>query len=360
MRRKFNTYRRKLRSVRINCKASTFFAALNQLSVEYVLLRSTAGLYDLSCDLDLLVSRDDLAKLSPYLTKNPCFANNRIDIFSDFAHPRACLSDTAYFPPNLSRKLLEQYSLSSHAVRVPSHQNSIDSLIYHYFFRKVHQSCLPDKYITRLPAPFNSLRNDEILAAMYSYLHEHCLIPPLDMIQKMSTHSETALAINRYFLSLRNSSEPLLSCFIARSNECKHETILHLYSLLSSVPGITILHLEYLDELKSKIVTSSFRGGNWLKMSPGDGGIPFAVLLVSEQMPSLPNRSMRLNHPFAQSKKIVEIKGLIRNRFSGNILHSTDTHFEAIQIALALSIPCIKQKYACEFYPSNYKDLNVQ
>ena len=352
-----NKLRQRLRAQRLSCNPSSFFDQLHELNVQYVLLRPIhfSSLKPTS-DIDLLVSRADLFKVQPLLTRNPLLGSCKADIFSDFAHPSACLWDTAYYPPLFASEILSSSVRSSSSIRIPSPENSLHALIYHYFFRKVRDHLLPIKYVKRLPYFLSSQSQENLIPSLYAHLLQHNLFPPLDMIQKMAPYSEMAYLINAYFRSYR-SSLPHLSCFVVRTTFAKHEIMLQLQSITSLSNQLRLAYVHILNSNEVNLLSTRFRGGNWLKTTPYDGELPYALVFVRDESPSPPTSSDLHNHPFAQSKAIINVKQLIRQRFEGNVLHSTDSHVEALQYIEALSLRLPNFNDTCPPYPYHYSDL---
>lgn len=317
--------------------SASFLNKLSSENINYVLLRWTEDI-ESSRDLDILISDEDLVRLRVLCTRGIFALGKPVDAFSVDGAKGHNFKTIAYFPPVISKRLLEQYELVDGIKRL-NIENEFYALLYHILFHKdifkeldeIFLDKLSNKYKKRVVYLSNqlsaNLKNKSVLD-MFRMLEINGWETPYDAINKLATYFPVVSQYRDLKIceigEVRNES-----CMILREGYPVNEFI----NILNDLQNDYDFMLGFCSELTAKqieIVKAKFRGGNWSNLSKTgeEGGGP-----VFLQFLTLKGNSTADIHYLTR-----QIKIQVRIRMGGNYVHSTDDVYEAAQLRHMLQI----------------------
>lgn len=337
----------------LNMSVEGFFYLLQKKNIHYVVLRWFDNLPFVRKgeDIDLLIADHDIETVKNILVWGtagiPC------DIYSESGLPGSSFKNMAYFPPTLSKNILNNSEIKNDLYHVPSSIDYFFLLSYHALYHKGYESGLPSEllftttnlnpendYLTTLSKLGASLNynRDFTMESLDDFLCENGWQPPRDMLQRYSQHNEWVK--KRFFFPRKTlpDSQKDINCFIIRELAVKNGFEKKLITMIEE-DGHKILKVIYLDQSKKDRAIKHIRGGNWGNGPwPISGGNP-AILIVTKnnQIISVPTEIQR-EHPFLENYQVYLTKNKIRDFYNKNledkfhhcnIIHSSDNTLEA-------------------------------
>jgi len=351
----------------------SFFQQLAERKIRYVVLRWFDDLPQIEPgeDVDLLVADEDLPKLSDLFSRSrttlPC------DVYSLTGLPGSDFRKMAYYPPYLSKKIIERAETLRGVYRVPCKRDHFMSLAFHALYHKGYKSGLETKLKPSTPPKKNPDHDYRaILARLASelsidvridlesldeYLMGEGWRPPFDMLARLAWWNSW---IEDRFFSQGLEVEPELrgvAVFMVRSRAIELGRSDGAETELES-HGFQVIHSETLTPEQQKVVALHIRGGNWGK-GPWlhSGGLPARVIVAWDPKPLLVDPKTREKYPLLDNGRILRAKVALRQSFLQglskrdrfNPMHSADNDvqtWEYLAILLPDQMESLKQKVA--------------
>jgi hypothetical protein len=329
-----------------------FLKFLDNLGVRYVALRwHDKILHDKPMkDLDVLIADEDIRKVGENL--DGLVGRKMVHMHSVSGGEREKVDQMAYFPPKISRHILEnRVPLTADGGFRPSDQDYFLSLAYHAVVDKGAASGLPEtaadpvdtenkfyKELTRLK-DILGLDVGLNLEALVVYLEECGWLPPSDRLAKFVARNKwLEKRIKNDLLAKGESIKGDYTVFLFREIVREWGILPELLADLKKT-GFEIVFEKELNAEDQKHISLEVRGGNW---SPGpwktSGGKPFYAVLVRDPKPKKMSRKQLTQHPFVQNARLLN-KGKWRDKVNSrfpkekqaNFVHSSDNTREALE-----------------------------
>lgn len=333
-----------------------FIRHLNEQKENYVVLRWHEKLpnWPQGDDLDILASDASAISIRNFL--NSKIGNLPIDLYAVSGGDVSGGDTVAYFPPNISNRILSRSIFNSVSVRVPCPEDDYYSLLYHAIYHKGHKSGLIDqlnstsnkfeydeKFIHALEQksdligvkfePFLEKSENELALAGWR--------PPRDMLNHFAL-SNTWLKkhLNLDVATAKEGFAIFILRDIVESWNCTDEVLSKIKSAGFEIIDTWVIPINLRDDIASKI-----RGGNWSKGNdwPANGGLPAIVVSVFDPNPITPTVKEIKSAPAIRNSRILfkrVLRAEINQKFPiesrANFIHTSDNSFEALDYASIL------------------------
>jgi len=328
-----------------------FIKFLDSLGVRYVALRWHDKIVNNlpMKDLDILIDDEDIHKVSAGLDK--FVGRKMVDMHSVGGGERQKVDQMAYFPPKISRRILEnRVPLTAEGGYRPSDHDYFLSLAYHAVVDKGAASGLPEtgsgpadpenKYYKELARLKNVLgiEADLNLAALMAYLEKSGWLPPADRLAKFSARNAWLENKIKSAPSKAGHIEGSYSVFLFREIVREWGILPELIADLKEMGFETVFEKNLAGEEREHIC-AEIRGGNW---SPGPwqtgGGKPFHAVLVRDPKPIKMSRKQLMAYPAVENAHFLH-KGKWRDRINSrfpkakqaNFVHASDNTHETYE-----------------------------
>jgi len=305
-------------------------------------------------DLDLLVADEDVETVQEILAEEPGLIP--VDLYSESGLSGSAFRNAAYFPPALSRGLLDRSVPHSSGFRVPAPLDHLHSMAYHAVYHKGESSGLggvststPEhdyQRVLRNIAERVGAPTPSSLAEMDQYLASVGWRPPEDTLRRLSVANDW---VARTFFdagAAATSDLPELGVFLIRERTLDHASLEELASVLDHF-GFEVVLCERLSAAGAELCADQARGGNWGRGPfPTSGGPPAAIVVTLHYRPAPPDPGTRKSHPHLTNLTVLKAKDRMRDLVLGkvppeeqfNAVHSSDNEVDAWQY-LEMGLP---------------------
>ena len=328
-----------------------FLKFLDGLGARYVALRWHDKIVnDLPMkDLDILIDDEDICKVSKGL--DALVGRKMVHMHSVGGGERQKVDQMAYFPPKISRRILEnRVPLTPQGGYRPSDRDYFFSLAYHAVVDKGAASGLPEtedgpvdpenkfyKELARLKGVLG-IDVDLNLAALMAYLEKSGWLPPADRLAKFVARNEWLGEKIKNMPSKTGHIKGSYSVFLFREIVREWGILPELVGDLKKMGFEILLEKELAGEERERIC-GEIRGGNW---SPGpwqaSGGTPFYAVLVHDPKPLKMSRKQVMAHPAVQNARFLnkaKWRDGVNSRFpkakQANFVHASDNTHETYE-----------------------------
>jgi hypothetical protein len=333
---------------------SGFAERLADAGAQHAVLRWFEDLPELEPgeDIDLLVADEDVETVQEILAEEPGLIP--VDLYSVSGLSGSAFRNAAYFPPALSRGLLDRSVSHPSGFRVPAPLDHLHSMAYHAVYHKGTNSGLGGVNSATPEHDYQSVLNGiaarvgaptaSSLAEMDEYLASVGWRPPEDTLRRLSVSNDW---VARTFFDggAAVSDPPELGVFLIRERALDHASLEELTSVLDHF-GFEVVLCERLSEAGAERCADQARGGNWGRGPfPTSGGPPAAIVVTLHYRPKQPDAATRRAHPHLTNLTALRAKNRLRRLVAGkvprkerfNSVHSSDNEVDAWQyIEMAL------------------------
>ena len=342
---------------------SEFFQKLNEMKINYVVLRWFENLPEVGPDedIDILAADEDIDLLSTLLVPYPYENAQPIDLYSVTGQRGTNYCMLPYYQANLAEQILKKKQFQSDLFYVPSPEDYFYSLCYHAIYHKAEKSGIPVqsgpteklgshdyhqglKNVARkagLPEPQISLES------LHETLKNVNWCPSIDVIRKLSEQGSDWLAGLHPVIQ----SKSAVSVFILR-DWARDKNLLEVLKQWFESEGQIVLYCSEIDNQILAKTSNIIRGGNWEKGPwPAEGGGPYAAYVLLDQNPQEVSEEELKFHPFRNNKTVGRLKEHLRVFINSklpadqhvNCVHSTDDDLEAMEYTELLFPESVKQ-----------------
>jgi hypothetical protein len=324
-----------------------FLEALDRGGIRYTVLRwfETLPRLEPGEDLDLLVDDDDLPAVEALLDDEP--GTIPVDLYSVSGRPGSDFRGSAYYQPDLARRILDRAVAGPSGHRVPSPEDHLHSLAYHAVYHKGLRSGVPSVDGARDPRPehdYGSLLEDlagrlgEPLPRTLEELDNHLAAvgwrPTTDALRRLSIGNPW---LAEHLGPTVDGSGPGPAVFLLRERALAVVGPEELSAMLESL-GFEVLVVHELSREATERCLTHARGGNWDRGPfPVSGGAPAVAVVGLHYGPRHPTVGEATRYPHLSNADTLAVKLRVRalvdervpatERF--NPLHSSDNAAEA-------------------------------
>ncbi|MDP4996449.1 MAG: hypothetical protein NWQ16_09540 [Akkermansiaceae bacterium] len=309
----------------------------------YVLLRWQDHLDTLPADedLDLLVSDDDALLIKNQL--NARIGTRPLDLHTVSGTVKNVSDGLAYFPPHLSKELLESKKENADRIYIPNPKYHLLSFIYHTIYQKGDRSKVESGKGNRFYDQIDKLMKAEgvefeiTLENLDSYLETQGWKPAFDTLAKLSTNNTWLRdRLMKQFAEIQDTN---ITVFIFREVVEKWGNLQDLVKDIRD-SDFKILREGPLDKNEVPRIAQGIRGGDWSQGNwPTDGGFPYYAVLVQDPMPVAPNSYIKKKSPFITNARPNLFKEKWRKKVNSgfpaegkaNFVHCSDSELEAYE-----------------------------
>ncbi len=331
--------------------ALDFLKFLDGLGARYVALRwHDKILHDLPMrDIDLLIADEDIKKVTQNL--DGLVGRKKVHMHSVNGGEREKVDQMAYFPPKISRRIIEnRVKLTDNVGFRPSDHDHFFSLAYHAVVDKGAASGLPEapgiaadpenKYYKELKRLRDVLGLDVSidLESLVVCLEKNHWLPPADRLAKFVARNEWLKKRMATVPSATSHINGDYTVMLIREIVREWGILPELLADLRKMGFQIVFEKELKGEEREHICTE-IRGGNW---SPGpwktNGGRPFYALLLFDPKPIKMTRKQLTQFPFVQNARLLnksKWREKVNARFpkaqQANFVHASDNTHEAYE-----------------------------
>jgi hypothetical protein len=332
-----------------------FLEALDRGGIRYTVLRwfETLPHIEPGEDLDLLVDDDDLPAVQALLDADP--GTIPVDLYSVSGRPGTDFRGSAYYRPDLARRILDRAVAGPGGHRVPSPDDHLHSLAYHAVYHKGLRSGVPSLDGERDPRPEHDyLSVLEDLAGRLGHRLPRTLEELDDDLAaagwRPTTDALRRLSVGNPWLAdhlgpTLDGLGPEPSVFLLRERALAVISPAELRTTLEALDFEVLVVHELSPEATARCLAHA-RGGNWDRGPfPVSGGAPTLAVVGLHYRPRRPTSREATRYPHLTNAdtltaKLV-VRGLVDQRVPPaerfNPLHSSDNVAEAWEyIDLAL------------------------
>lgn len=329
---------------------SGFIDFLTQNKIRYVVPRFYENLPNLDsedADLDIIVDKDDLRKVSSFLGSNP--GSIPVDVYTSNGNDYHGIS---YIPPVKATQVLDNAIIGPGGALIPDKQDAIDLIVYHILYHKGYLSGIPsvhnkynsaheknNKYLRVIRPLCDSLGFEvgNTLEEMDIYMVSAGWRPALDTLNKMA-------AWNSWVRDTLSSTVPEivpLYAFILKEGVRSNGYDELIKDGLQKEGFILVEERELIGDVKQNAITD-LRGGIWNDSLENDAEInnfyPYKILITWDTLERPISEIARSKH---------RIRTLI-DRQKTSLIHSSDNYSETVDYIET----CIPDQFVF------YKDAN--
>lgn len=352
-----------------------FLQALKDENVNYVVLRWFEELPAVSPgeDVDVLVSDEDVEKLTSLVSVNRKSRDIPCDIYSVSGLPGTSSRNMPYYPVATARQILNNAVWLNDMVRVPAPDEHFLSMCYHAVYHKGYSAGIPSSNaeLNREVAPPGDHDYVAIIKELYeksSFKFEGLEItlegldgmlnnmnwrPAYDTLEKMSKRNQWVYDV--LLLKAKEIPDYLrgLSVFLVREEGFEYIDMVR--KTLFDFGFDHVMEGRITDE-RAHSVAAGIRGGNWGKGPwPKSGGLPAYYFVTFDVKPVEPSAEAVKEHVGLDNARVPSAKLRIRDLYNEgklpsercNIVHSTDNGAQAIDYLKLLnpeSLPYVEQE----------------
>lgn len=347
------------RYLKRNLDIDSFFKALNDRNINYVVLRWFENLphIDAGEDLDILIADDDIDRISD-LISDINNGNNAIDLYSVSGIDGASYNSVPYYPPHLAASILASRQYHKNLYAIPDERRHFLSLAYHAVFHKGQNSGLafpPEKpsmmtdhdyrHVLENLAAKTGIKCDIInFVTLFDLLKKEEWMPALDTFRILARKDVWLQKLLTSQTETPNTEPDGIMVFVVREWALEHGKLDFIAARMRDAM-LDVIKIHVLDD-KEKIAAQTYiRGGKWDRGPyPVSGGAPAAIIIAYDYTPEKPAAATLAKYPF-MSNEHSTIKHAIRDDLNAemplwrhtNCLHSADDAAEAwryIEIAI--------------------------
>ncbi len=321
--------------IRPSISIETFFKALNDQKISYVILRWYEDLPTIKQgeDIDILIADNDLKKIRSYLTRDP--AGQAVDLYSVSGLRGSDYLSTPYMPPHISAQIVDNHIYHNDIYAVPATKDAVLSMAYHIVFHKGSKSALPyDKndlakkkpvdhdygdVLKRLADKADFVIDDYSYLGLYKLLEMHNWLPEKDTLRLYAARDHWI----KLLLPAKKTSlfKGALTTFVIRDWALAHSKIEEIKHQLVRAK-FDILDAYMLDDAQKKKATDHIRGGKWDRGSFAvSGGAPVALIACYDYHPITPNPNKKKLYPYLENGRN-HVKHTIRDMVNAELLLS--------------------------------------
>jgi len=326
-----------------------FLRFIDGMGINYVALRwHDKIINDLPMkDLDILIADEDISKVTQALSK--LVGRKMLHMHSVGGNENVKADAMAYFPPSLSRRILEnRQPLTENGGFRPSDEDYFFSLAYHAVVDKGPLSGLPEtaegpvdteNRFYKVLAPLKEslgLRVELNLDALAAFLEESRWLPPADRIAKFAIHNKWLEKRIRSAHAAASNIKGEYAVFLFRDIVREWGLLDELRADIKKM-GFDIIFEKELSGESRERATLEIRGGNWTAGAAWGAGAgkPFRLILVHDPKPlKMTQKQMRLQ-PFVTNARLLkkgEWRAKVNSRFpkekQANFIHASDNTHE--------------------------------
>lgn len=337
-----------------------FFSDLNGRGLNYTVLRwhDKLPFSDLSEDIDLLISDNDLSAVQEIMNKR--IGIIPFDLYSTGGTPGSDFKNMAYYPPYLAERILQNRELWEGKFFIPSKKDYFLSLMYHAVYHKGEKSGIPvderempdseiadHEYLQILQrlAAENDVELDELnLSYFHLLLEKEGWAPATDTIRKLSDGQESWLqsVIRPSENDFEKDGEIMV--FVVRE-WAYNRGLTGFFIDWFEKRGLNLTGRIVLDEAKKKEAAKKLRGGNWGRGPfPTSGGVPAVLLVFYDYHPTQLDAKLKNKYPYVSNPLYLlkedlraEINSVLAPDEKVNPIHSSDDEIEALEYIEAVS-----------------------
>lgn len=326
-----------------------FLRFLDGMNINYVALRWHDKIINDKPmkDLDILIADEDISKVSQSLSG--LVGRKMLHMHSVGGNENIKADTMAYFPPKLSRRILEsRQPLTDNGGFRPSDKDYFYSLAYHAVVDKGTLSGLPEtadepvdtenRFYKELAPLKESLGLDVALNldALATFLEEESWLPPADRIAKFAIHNPWLKKRISSRVSATENIKGDYTVFLLRDIVREWGILPELRESLKKM-GFNIIFEKELTGEALERAAFEIRGGNWTSGAawPASAGKPFYVILVHDPKPLKMSRKQMRMQPFVRNARLLEkakwrekVNSRLPKDKRANFVHASDNTHE--------------------------------
>jgi hypothetical protein len=348
---------------------SGFLRVLKDEDVNYVVLRWFEELPEVSPgeDVDILVSDEDVEKLTSLVSVNRKRGDTPCDIYSVSGLPGTSSRNMSYYPVATARQILNNAVWLNDTVRVPAPDEHFLSMCYHAVYHKGYSAGIPSSKDELNSKVFYPQDHDYVgiirelyerssfefgdleitLEGLDRMLGDLNWRPAYDTLEKMSKRNQWVYDV--LLMQSREIPDYLrgLSVFLVR--EAGVEYIDMVRKTLFDHGFDHVVEGKIAGD-RVNFVAAGIRGGNWGKGPwPKSGGLPAYYFVTFDVKPVEPSAEAIKEHVGLDNDRVPSAKRRIRDLYNEgklpseqcNIVHSTDNGAQAADYLKLINPECL-------------------
>ncbi len=322
-----------------------FINWLNESEIEYVIPRfyeQLPEIHRMGGDIDLLVADSQADRVREYILEHSKgLSGNAVDSIRIGLHAVTNPNGIPYYPPHLTRKILENAIEGPVGAKVPLSIDALNAFIYHVLYHSKGYTNIPSMFdgkaehppendyagIIKQKAAGLAVNVGETMEEMDEYMSKVGWRPKPDVLAKIA--KKNPWVRDRFFGNDCTEDSGLVVLIlkeIAIERKLLDPIVEHLES-----KNLKILRTSVLSEEQKQHATDHVRGGNWVDNKGNIKGLLPAAIIVAVDM-----KCANLNGKYIaefERTRITEMKRKLRNTFDNpneaSLVHSADTTSEA-------------------------------